>query len=98
MSSACLSSRSLICATDSPTSAPAANDRFIRSIAQNRLTAVGREFLCARRFALANTERQAHGCRDADCRSTANDHRLDGSRDFLGGLAANVDFLRRQLA
>ena len=36
------SSRSWICATDSPASAPAANDCFIRSIAQNRLTAVGR--------------------------------------------------------
>jgi hypothetical protein len=32
----------LIWSTDSPACAAAANDRFIRSMAQNRLTAVGR--------------------------------------------------------
>jgi hypothetical protein len=35
------SRRSWICSTEAPASAAAANTRFIRSMAQNRLTAVG---------------------------------------------------------
>ena len=42
MAPASATSRALSCSTDSPAVTPAANDCFIRSMAQNRFTAVGR--------------------------------------------------------
>ena len=56
------------------------------------------ELLRALRLAPAHAERDAHRGRDANRRRAANHHRLDGARDFLRGLAANVDFLAGQLA
>ena len=107
--SASRSRRSLICSTDSPASAAAANARFIRSIAQNRLTAVGRvaaissqvlwnsaaNFCVPVARAPAHAERDAHRRRHADGRRAADDHRLDGARHLGRRLAADVDFLGR---
>ncbi len=72
------------------------NARFIRSIAQNRLTAVGRvaaisshsllnstaNCLVPWRLAAAHAERDPHRGGHADRRRAANDHRLDRAGDF----------------
>ena len=62
------------------------------------LVELGRELLGAARLAAANTDRNPHGRRDANRRGASDHHRLDGARHLGGGLAADVDFLRRQLA
>ena len=105
-------SRSCSWSTDSPASTPAAKLRFIRSMAQNRFTAVGRvaghhvahaveldrQLLRARGLALPDTEREPHRRGHADGRRAADHHRLDGLRDLLRAAAADVDLLARQLA
>ena len=106
------SSRAFSSSTDSPACTPAANDSFMRSIAQNRFTAVGRvaghqvaelveldrELPVPCALLLLHAERDAHRRRHADRRRAANHHRLDRARDFGRGLAAHVDFLAGQLA
>ena len=87
--------------------APARRRRlFIRSMAQNRLTAVGRVAASSSQFlknsvascrvparrALADAERQAHGRRHADGRRAANHHGLDGLGHLVGGPATTRRF------
>ena len=86
--------------------------RFIRSMAQNRLTAVGRvaaitshsrwnsvaNCLVPLRRAALHAQRQAHGGGDADGRRAADHHGLDGPGDLFRGLAGDVQLRRRQLA
>ena len=65
---------------------------------QAELVELDRELLRPLRLAAAHAEREAHRRRHANRRRATDDHRLDRARDFLRRLAADVDFLARQLA
>ena len=95
-----------------PPAPPRRKRAFMRSMAQNRLTAVGRvdghhvadllevdrELPRPLRRALAHAERDAHRGGDANRRGAANHHRADGAGHFLRRTAPDIQFLAGQLA
>ncbi len=80
---------------------------FMRSMAQKRLTAVGRVaarvaqicgeiFVEAEFVGVKKAEGDAHGGGDADGGSAADDHGADGLGDLLVSIASDVGFHLRQ--
>ena len=79
----------------------------MRSMAQNRFTAVGRVAASVSQMrrelrvqvlavGLRHAQRHAHGRRHADGRRAADDHVADGVGHLLVGAAGDVDLFERQ--